>query len=411
MFNIIPRFFSDPSQIIVGLEVGSSKVCAAIGELTENGVLTIIGAGQTPSRCARKGEIVDYEKAEEDIRLAIVAAEKSADAEVGSVYLGVTGSHLCSLNNRGVHTIGSREHEISTDDVSDVLRNAKSFNRPTENTVLHAVRQLFTVNGQSGIHDPVGMKGSRLEVDVHVVHGVSTRLQNPAVAVRSLQIEVEELVFNGLAASLALLTREQKENGALVIDMGAGTTEYVVYAGGVIRHTGVIAVGGDHVTNDLSYGLKVSTAKAEALKRKHGAGFIAEENSGGSVTLSNDLGFRNKTINLAHLRRIMVARLEETFQLIDKEVELLGLHDQLRSGVVLSGGGSRIPLITDLAEDVFEMPAAVGTAISFNGLKQVLEQPEYATAIGLVSYGAIRQKNVKRRGLFASGIGKVFGII
>ncbi len=401
MFNLIPRLFSERSQIIVGLEIGTSKVCVAVGELTDSGTLTIIGGGQAPSRGVRKGEIVDFEKAEEDIRHALVEAEKSADVEIGSVYLGVTGSHLVSTNSRGLLRIDSSDHEITQDDVQEVLRNAKNFNRPTENHVLHAIRQLFTVNGQAGIPNPVGMKGSMLELDVHVVHGVTTRLQNPALAVRGLQMDVDELVFSGLASSLAVLTPEQKEMGALVIDMGAGATEFVVYTGGVVRHTGVIAVGGDHVTNDLSYGLRVSTSKAEELKRSHGTAWFDESVRGKKITLKNDLGMKTKSINLEHLHRIMSARIEETFQLIDQELEEEGLHDQIRSGVVITGGGSRSPGLTRLAKDVFDLEAVIGKATAFNGLKDVIELPENATAIGLVNYAAIRRKSMRRSGLFS----------
>lgn len=401
MFNIIPKLFSEKSRIIVGLEIGTSKVTSMVGELTDSGTLTIIGGGSAPSRGVRKGEIVNFEKAEEDIRAAVVQAEEIADVEVGSVYLGVTGAHLRSLNNRGFNRVESVEHEISQTDVEDVLRSAKGFNKPSENTVLHAIRQLFTVNGQAGIADPVGMKGNQLELDVHVVHGVTTRLQNPALAVRGLDIDVEELVFSGLASSLAVLTPEQKENGALVIDIGAGTTEFVVYCNGVVRHTGVIAVGGDHVTNDLSYGLKISIPRADALKKKHGAALPKDELRGKSISMPNELGLQNKLINLDQLHRIMHARLEETFQLIDDELEAVGLHGQIRAGVVITGGGARIPGIASLAEEVFELDATTGAADSFNGVKGLLERPENTNAIGLVSYAAIRLKRLRGKRLFS----------
>ncbi|MBG87019.1 MAG: cell division protein FtsA [Verrucomicrobiales bacterium] len=401
MFNIIPRIFSEKSQIIVGLEIGTSKVSAMVGELTESGGLTIIGGGTAPSRGVRKGEIVNFEKAEEDIRAAIVKAEESADVEVGSVYLGVTGAHLRSLNNRGFNRVESAEHEVSQADVEDVLRSAKAFNKPSENTVLHAIRQLFTVNGQSGIADPVGMKGNQLELDVHVVHGVTTRLQNPALAVRGLDIDVEELVFSGLASSLAVLSPEQKENGALVIDMGAGTTEYVAYCNGVVRHTGILAVGGDHVTNDVSYGLKVSTHCADSLKKKHGSATADGALHGKSISLPNELGLQNKQINLDHLHKIMHARVEETFQLIDAELDFEGLHSQIRSGVVLTGGGARISGIKKLAEEVFELDAAIGTAGSHNGVKGLLDDPENTHAIGLVNYAAIRSRRSRSKGWFS----------
>ena len=400
--NLIPRFFSDRTQIIVGLDLGTSQVTVAVGEVNTNGTLTIIGGARAPSRGVQKGEIVDFEKVEEDIRAAMVDAEKVADVEIGSVFLSVTGAHLQCLNNRGLLRIESVDHEITQDDVQDVLRNAKAFNKPSENTVLHAIRQLFVVNGQEGIPNPIGRQCSMLELDVHVVHGVTPRLQNPVLAVRELQMDVEELVFSGLASSLAVLTPEQKEMGTLVIDMGAGTTEFVVYAGGVVRHTGVIAVGGQHVTNDLSYGLKVSTSRAEELKIKYGSALHDHSIKGETVSLDNGLGMQEKSINLEHLHRIMYARLEETFQLIDQQLDEEGLHDQIRAGVVITGGGAKVPEIAKLAHDVFDLDATTGHASIMNGQKAILDDPENATAIGLVSYAAIRQKSRKKKGLFGA---------
>src|SRR5246500_4790043 len=266
--------FDPASSIIVGLEIGTSKVCAVVGDLSPDGALNIVGLGQARSRGVRKGEISDAPLAEEDIRHAIVEAEQMADVEIRSVYLGVTGGHIRGFNNRGVHPVVSADREITEDDVQDVIKNAKAINLPAQNHVLHAIRQHFHVDGQDGIVNPVGMLGARVEVDVHVVHGNFNRLQNPIRVVKGLQLEVEAIVFNGLAASLALLTNEQKEMGALVIDLGGGTTNFAVYADGIIKHTGVLAVGGDHVSNDLAYGLKVPLGRAEQLKVEPGSGLL-----------------------------------------------------------------------------------------------------------------------------------------
>src|SRR5262249_1464302 len=254
-----------------------------------------------------------------DVRNAIVEAEHMADVEIRSVYLGVTGGHIRGFNNRGVHPVVSADREISEDDVQDVIKNARTINLPAENQVIHAIRQYFLVDGQDGISNPVGMLGARVEVDVHVVHGNLNRLQNAIRTVKGLQLEVEEIVFNGLASSLALLTNEQKELGALVIDIGGGMTEYVVYADGVIKHVGALAVGGDHLSNDLAYGLKVPLGRAEQLKIEHGAASLDETVSGQSLTIANELGLPLKTVNLEHLRRIMALRLEEIFQLIAQD--------------------------------------------------------------------------------------------
>jgi len=394
----------DDSNIIVGLEIGTSKVCAVVGEQAADGALNIIGLGQSRSRGVRKGEIVDPKQAEEDVRNAIVEAESMAGAEISNVYLGVTGGHIRGFNNRGVHPVVSADREISDDDVQDVVKNAKAINLPAENSLIHAIRQHFFVDGQDGITNPVGMLGSRLEVDVHVVHGNTNRLQNAIRLVKGFQIQVNEIVFNGLAASLALLSSEQKELGALVIDIGGGTTDYVVYVGGVIKHTGVLAIGGDHVSNDLAYGLKVPLSRAEKLKLEHGSAVVGEAAQGRSVTFTNELGLPIKTISVGHLQRIMSLRLEEIFQLIEQDLEQVGLGDYLRAGVFLTGGGARIPHIAKLAEPVLQMPVSIGQTNSISGLKSALDQPEFAAAIGLVRFGSFKNRKRDGKSSLAQGI-------
>ena len=399
----------DPSSIIVGLEMGTSKVCAVVGELSADNALNIVGLGQSRSRGVRKGEIADPHLAEEDIRHAIVEAEQMADVEIRSVYLGVTGGHLRGFNNRGVHPVVSADREISEEDVQDVIKNAKTINLPAENHVVHAIRQHFLVDGQNGITNPVGLLGARVEVDVHVIHGNLNRLQNAIRTAKSLQLEVDDIVFNGLAASLALLSNEQKELGSLVIDLGGGTTEYVVYANGIIKHTGVLAVGGDHVSNDLAYGLKVPLSRAEQLKVEHGSAFVEETIKGQALTISNEFSLPLKTVNLEHLRRIMSLRLEEIFQLIGHDLEQAGALDYLRAGVFLCGGGARIPQIAKLAEEVFQMPVSLGKTNSISGLKSALDQPEFATAIGLVKFGSFQQRKRTAKASLTQGIKSTIG--
>ena len=382
----------ESSNVIVGLEIGTSKVCAVVGEKSAEGTLNIVGLGQARSRGVRKGEICDSASAEEDVRNAIVEAEQMADVEIRSVYLGVTGAHVRSCNNRGVHQIVSADREISEEDVQDVIKNAKAINRSPENHVIHAIRQHFLVDGHDGIVNPVGMLGSRVEVDMHVVQGNFNRLQNSVRAVKALQLEVEEIVFNGLASSLALLTAEQKELGALVIDMGGGTTEYVVYSRGVIKHIGVLALGGDHVSNDLAYGLKVPLGRAEQLKCEHGSALVGANLSSPDITIPHELGLPPKTVSAENLRRIMALRLDEIFQLVLQDLDQAGVLDYLRAGVFLCGGGARTPQIAALAERVLQMPVSLGKTNSISGLKSALDQPEFATAIGLVKVGSSQQR-------------------
>jgi cell division protein FtsA len=396
----------DEPNVIVGLEIGTSKVCAVVGEQNADGGLNIIGLGQSRSLGVRKGEIVDASQVEECVRNAIVEAEQMADVEIRSVYLGVTGAHVRGFNNRGVHPVVSADREISNDDVSDVIKNAKAVNLPAENTIIHASRQHFLVDGHDGVKDPVGLLGARLEVDMHVVHGNTNRLQNAVRLVKGLQLEVDDVVFNGLAASLALLTNEQKELGSLVIDIGGGTTDYVVYIGGVIKHTGVLAVGGDHVSNDLGHGLKVPLSRAEKLKCEFGSAVVDESSAGRTITIANDLGLALKVVNLDHLQRIMSLRVEEIFQLIAEDLEQAGLFDRLHAGVFLTGGGSRVPHIAELAGKIFDMPVSIGQTNSISGLKSALDQPEFAAAIGLVKFGSfkIRKSESKTAFLFVQGL-------
>jgi cell division protein FtsA len=391
--------------IIVGLDIGTSKVCATVGELSDGGALNIIGVGQAKSRGVRKGEIVDAATTSEDIRNAIVEAEQMADVEIRSVYLAVSGGHIRGFNNRGFHPVVSHDREIMEEDVQDVIKNAKAINLSAENRVVHVIRQHFLVNGQEGVRNPVGMVGSRIEVDVHVVHGNLNRLQNPIRAVKALQIEVEDIVFSGLASSLALLSNQQKELGALVLDLGGGTTEYVVYANGNIKQTGVLAVGGDHVSNDLAYGLKIALSRAEQLKVEHGSAVVDAGAKGRTIQLANDHGLPERSVNLEHLQRIMSLRLEEIFQLVAQEVQSAALLHRIRAGVFLCGGGAHIPGIQNLAEEVFELPVSIGQTNCLSGLRSALDQPEFATSIGLVKYGSFeQQKRSAARTSFATGI-------
>jgi cell division protein FtsA len=398
----------DSPTVIVGLEIGTSKICAAVGELNSEGALNIIGLGQSPAQGVRKGEIVDAAAVEEGIRDAVVQAERMANAELGSVFLGVTGGHLRGFTNHGIHPVVSADREISQEDVEDVVKNAKSVNLPAENSILHAIRQHFVVDGQSGVTNPVGMLGARLEVDVHVVHGNTNRIQNAIRAVRGLQVEVEAVVFNGLASSLAVLTHEQKETGALVIDLGGGTTDYVVYVDGIIKHTGVLAVGGDHVSNDLAFGLKVPLGRAESLKVEHGSAMIENEARGQIITFGRDASGAERTACKEHLQLIMAARVEEILQLVAQDIENAGLLGYLGSGVVLCGGGARIPRIAELASNIFGLPVTLGKTNCVNGIKSAIDHPEFATAIGLVRFGSFQQPKLKKKAGLAGTVKETF---
>ena len=380
------------SNIIAGLEIGTSKICAVVGKAKADGSVNIIGVGQALSRGVRKGEIVDPKVVEEDVREAVAEAEQMANEEVRSVYLAVTGGHIKGFNHRGVHPVISADREVKPEDVEYVIQNAKAINLPYENTVILTTRQHFLVDGEGGVIDPVGMHGAQLQVDMHIIHGKTDRLQNGIRLVRSTSLEVEDIVFSGLAASLALLTAEQKELGALVIDLGAGTTEYAVYSEGIIRHSGVLTIGGDHLTNDLAIGLKVSLRRAEKLKREHGSAIVTESVRDQMVSVTDERGMEIKQVKVGQVQLIISLRIEEVFKIIADELEQEGLGNLLRAGVLLCGGCVHVPGIVALAEKVFQMNVSVGHANGISGLAKTLDEPEFATAIGLVKYGALRQR-------------------
>jgi cell division protein FtsA len=392
----------DPCNVIVGLEVGTSKICAVVGEVTEGSLPNIIGVGQCRSRGVRKGEIVDVGQAEEDIRVALSEAEDMADVVIREVFLGVSGGHIGGFNNHGVHQVPTIDRGVTEADVEHVIQNAKVANLGADRYAIHVNRHHFTVNGQENVIDPVGMVTQSLEVDVHITYGNFNRLQNPIRLVKGLQLDVEGIVFNGLASALAVLTPQQKQQGTLVVDLGGGTTNYALFQEGLIRHTGVLAVGGDHVTNDLAYFFKVPLVDAERLKVEEGGTCVDEQVKGRTVTLAAGQGMSGKTVNLEHLRRIMSERVDETLRLIEEELNEKGLMPYLRSGVVLCGGGAKVYGILAVAENVFQVPASIGSASAMSGAKESLNQPEFATGIGLVRFGAMQNRR-KRGGGFFSG--------
>ncbi len=402
--------FDRSNQIIVGLEIGTSKVCAVVGEMNEQGALSVIGLGQARSRGVRKGEITDLTAAEEDVRAALTEAEAMSGVEIRSVYLGVTGNHIHGIGNRGVHPIVAADRLISDEDAQDVVRNAKAINIPPQNQILHAVRQHFMVDDQNGIVNPVGMSGARLAVDMHVIHGLAGRIENPIRAVKGLQLEVENVAFTGLATALAVLSSEQKEMGAIAIDIGGGTTEYAVYCRGVVRHTGVIGVGGDHISNDLAYGLRVPLSLAEQLKLQHGSAKVDPSVRGQSITLPQGAGLQHRSVNLENLRLIIHHRVDEILELVADDVIQRGLAHHVRAGVFLTGGTSRLPGIRELAEQVFGLTATLGRTSAINGLSAALDQPEFVTPIGLVKFGSFQEKARKPAGIrWPFKLGEIFG--
>jgi len=380
---------------LAGLEIGTAKVCAAIGAVTPTGGLQLLSVCSYPSTGVRKGEIVDLARATREIREAVGLAEEKAGTEISSVYLGVTGGHIFGDTKRGLRPIASSDRAISPEDVMAALSHAKQDNLPGDHWILHHVRQDFIVDDQQEVKDPVGLLGNRLEARVHVITGHGLRIGNSIRALTDTQIGIDEIVFNGFASAMTTLSRAQKEAGALVIDLGAGTTEYALYYRDILRHSGVLAVGGDHVTNDIALGLRIGATLAETLKIEHGGAFVDERCRGGRIEVPSETG-TPAVYSLEHLRRIQQARLEETFELIAHGLGQL-LH-WARGGVYLVGGGARTSGIVTLAQRVFQLPVYLGRTQDFSGSSADLEQPEYSCVLGLLRYGALRLRQ-KPRGI------------
>ena len=391
---------SDSGHILIGLEIGTSKVCAAVGEVTDAGELNVLGLGQAKSRGVRKGEIFDAEKAGDDVRQALAEAEEMADVDIESVLLAVTGRHVECANYRGVHTIPSVDRAIDDEDVQLALRNAKSQSCPAGSEIIDSVRQDFLVDDHTVYDNPVGVVGGRLEARVHVIRGHANRLATSRQAVENaVPVRVEKPVFSGLASALAVLTTEQKQAGAVVVDLGAGATEFAFFHQGLLRHSGVLAVGGDHVSNDLAYGLRIPIGRAEELKLEHGSAVARAESAGVQVGVDNTSLHVGKGIPLENLERIMSHRIEETLELVALRLREADALRMATAGVFLCGGAARTPRIVEVAKRIFQSPVHQGLVQGVSGPANVLENPEFVAAIGLLRYGAMRARQRTRPNL------------
>jgi cell division protein FtsA len=395
------------SDLLVGLEIGTSKICVAVGESRPDGTTKILGVGQAPSRGVRKGEIVDFETAMKCVHEAVVDAEQKSDVMIRSVYVGVAGAHIQSFNNRGCVVLPDDRDEIDEQDVDDVKINAREVSIPAQNAFLHSIIQSYHVDGQEGVLSPVGMLGHKLEADFHIVHGVRTRIQNTIRCVKELPLDVEDVVFTALASAQVVLTQQQKNLGALVIDIGGGTTDYILYVDGAVKQSGVLGVGGDHVTNDISMGLRIPMARAEKLKVEEGSCTLGNCLPGETILLKDDSGFAGKEIERETLNTIVHLRMRETFDLLKRQLDDETFINYAGAGIFLTGGCSLLGGIDHLAEDVFDMPAHVAHAQTMSGLTSAVENPQFSTAIGLIKYAQAVQIDRPRRG-FGRLFGKLF---
>jgi cell division protein FtsA len=374
---------------VVALELGTSKVCALVGEAREDGNIMITGIGQCPSCGIRKGMLVDLENAEMCVRTAIQSAEQSGSVEIRQVYLAISGGHIQSVINPGSVPVYDAHRGVTRDDIEQVKEIAKAINLPHDVEILHTIPQLYAVDDQGGVFNPEGMQGGKLSLDMLIIHCSRNLLNNSVKVVQNAGFEVVDAMFSGLCSALATLTPEQKECGVALIDLGGGTSSSVVYAGGTIAATGVLAVGGDHITNDIALGFTISLKRAELLKQESGFAIVDAGAHFQRIAVPQEVGFAACSLTVSDLNSVIHARVDEMFQMIRRDFERKHLMHQLGAGIILTGGGARLRGIETLAERVFEIPCAVGKPKNFSGLSTAHEGPEYAALLGMIRY-AIR---------------------
>ena len=375
-------------NIIVGLDVGTTKICAVVGEV-EGKKINIIGIGTHPSIGLRKGVVVNIESTVESIQKAVEEAELMAGCEISSVYAGIAGGHITGFNSRGIVAI--KGPEVTKNDVERVIDAARAVAIPMDREVIHVIPQEFIIDDQGGIQNPVGMSGVRLEAKIHIVTGAVTSAHNIVKCANRSGLDVCDIVLEPLASGEAVLTDEEKDLGTALLDLGGGTSDLAIFFGKNIKHTFVLSLGGNNLTNDISIGLRASQAEAEKIKIKYGTCVARDISNEETIEVPGMGGRKPRKLPRQILGEILEPRIEEIFTLIKREIFRAGMDNVITSGIVLTGGSSLLHGITDIAESIFDVPSRLGTPRGISGLIDVVNNPMYATGVGLVLYGAKNQ--------------------
>jgi cell division protein FtsA len=391
-------------DILVGLDIGTTKICAIVGEITDEGI-DIIGIGTHPSKGLRKGVVVNIDATVASIKRAIEEAEHMAGCEITTVYTGIAGGHVKAFPSHGVVAI--KDREVKQSDVDRVIDQAKAVAIPLDREVIHVLPQEFLVDDQDGVKEPVGMSGVRLEAKALIVTGAVSSAQNIVKCAQRTGLNVADIVLQPLASSLATLSEDEKELGVCLVDVGGGTTDIAIFANGAIRHTAVLALGGNHLTNDVAVGLRTPTHEAERIKKAYGCAMASMVDRGETIEVPSVGGGQPRVLSRQILAEIIEPRVEEIFMLVQHEVQKCGLEEAIASGVVITGGSTLLSGMTEMAEEVLGVPVRRGMPKGIGGLVDVVRSPVFATAVGLVIYGAqqragspyfkIREENVYRK--------------
>jgi cell division protein FtsA len=397
-------------NLIAGLDIGTTKIVAMVAEPDENGELRILGVGQSASHGLRRGVVVNLEKTILSVQAAIEEAEKHAGVEIGSVFAGIAGDHIRSINSRGVIAVGRGGSEITPADVERVIEAAKAIALPMDREIIHVIPQEFIVDDQPGIRDPVGMAGVRLEGEIHIITGAVTSAQNIYKSVQRAGVEVEDLVLQPLASSFAVLTEDEKELGVAMLDLGGGTADLAVFYEGSIRHTAVIGLGGENVTNDVAIGLRTPRDQAERIKIEHGVALQSMVDSDERIEVPGVGGRAAREVSRDVLAAIIEPRMEEIFALALREIQRSEYADLLTTGLVLTGGGAMLEGSCELAERVFNMPVKLGIPYGVAGLSTEVATPVFATGVGLLKFALQEGGGRGRRSAFGGG-GGLFDVI
>jgi cell division protein FtsA len=372
-------------NLVVGLDIGTSKVAALVAELAPDGALEVLGMGSHDSRGLKKGVVVNIESTVAGIQRALEEAELMADCKIASAYTGIAGSHIRSFNSTGM--VAVKDREVSSVDVERAIHTARAVNIPTDQQILHVLRQEFIIDGQEDVREPVGMSGVRLEVKVHIVTGAVSAAQNIVKCVRRCGLDVNDLVLQPLASARAVLSDDERDLGVCLVDIGGGTTDLAIFTHGAIRHTAVIPIAGDQITNDIAMALRTPTAEAEAIKLRHGVALrqLADANEMIEVPGIGDRPPR--VMSRQTLAEVIEPRAEELFSLVQQVLRESGYEELLSSGIVLTGGSALMQGMTELGEEIFHMPVRIGVPRYTGGLAEVVRSPRYATAMGLLLEG------------------------